>query len=130
MAATPIIGRNAVILMGVTAIGYATGVSSSINIDLIKEFGLGSDKAKVLSAGNKHFKLSCDKMYIDNTYATAVLAGTAVDFIIAPAGTATGKPKITIKNVVLTVWDWKADQKGIVTEKVSGEGNDFIISTY
>jgi len=26
--------------------------------------------------------------------------------------------------------DFKADQKGIVTEKISGIGNDFVIGTY
>ena len=127
---TPLIGRNAVIQMGATTIGFATGFTSNISVDLIKEYAMGSDKASVLSAGNKSFKVSCDKMYIDNTYASQVLGGVAVDFVIAPAGTTIGKPKITIKNVVLTVWDWKADQKGIVSEKVSGEGNDFVVGTF
>jgi hypothetical protein len=38
--------------------------------------------------------------------------------------------KYTIKNVILEVMDFKADQKGIVTEKISGIGNDFVIGTY
>jgi hypothetical protein len=116
--------------MGATTIGFATGFTCNIGVDLIKEFALGSDKAQVLSGGNKSFKVSCDKMYIDNTYASQVLGGTPVDFVIGPAGSSTGKPKITIKNVVLTVWDFKADQKGIVSEKVSGEGNDFVVGTF
>jgi hypothetical protein len=127
---TPLIGRNAVIQMGATTIGFATGFTSNISVDLIKEFALGSDKAAILNAGNKSFKVSCDKMYIDNTYASQVLGGAAVDFIIAPAGTSVGSPKITVKSVVLTVWDFKADQKGIVSEKVSGEGNDFQVGTF
>jgi hypothetical protein len=130
MSATPIIGRNAVVTMGGTAIGYATGVTSNLSADLIKEYAMGSDKAAVLSSGNKSFKISCDKLYVDNTYLSQVLGGTAVDFIIAPAGTTTGKPKITIKNVVLNVWDFKAEQKGVVSEKVSGEGNDLQVGTY
>lgn len=124
MVATPIIGRYAVITMGGTTIGFATGITSNLSADLIKEFALGSQKAAILAQGNQHIKVGCDKMYIDNTYVSAVLAGTPVDFIISPGGTPTGNPKITIKNVVLTVWDFKVDQKGIITEKVSGEGTD------
>jgi len=127
---TPVIGRNAVIKMGTTVVGYATGVTSSINVDKIEDFVLNSDKAAILAAGNKHFKISVDKMWVDNTYATQILTGTAVDFEIGPAGTTTGKVKYTIKNVILEVMDFKADQKGIVTEKISGIGNDFVIGTY
>jgi hypothetical protein len=126
----PVIGRNAVIKMGTTVIGYATGVTGSINVDKIEDYALNSDKPAILAAGNKHFKVSVDKMWVDNVYATAILAGTAVDFEIGPAGTSTGKVKYTIKNVILEVMDFKADQKGIVTEKVSGTGNDFVIATY
>jgi hypothetical protein len=126
----PVIGRNAVIKMGTTVIGYATGVTGSINVDKIEDFVLNSDKAAILAAGNKHFKISVDKMWVDNTYATQILGGTAVDFEIGPAGTTTGKVKYTIKNVILEVLDFKADQKGIVTEKISGIGNDFVIGTY
>jgi hypothetical protein len=126
----PVIGRNAVIKMGTTVIGYATGVTGSINVDKIEDFVLNSDKAAILAAGNKHFKISVDKMWVDNTYATQILGGTAVDFEIGPAGTTTGKVKYTIKNVILEVMDFKADQKGIVTEKISGIGNDFVIGTY
>jgi hypothetical protein len=127
---TPIIGRLAVIQMGGTTIGYATGITTDITADLIKEFQLGSDKAAILASGNKSFKVGCDMMYIDNTYASQVLSGTAVDFIIAPAGTSVGNPKITIKNVVLNAFNFKADQKGIVTGKVSGEGTDWQAGTF
>jgi hypothetical protein len=116
--------------MGASAIGYATGVTSNLSADLIKEYIMGSDKPTVLSSGNKTIKITCDKLYIDNTYLTQVLGGTAVDFVIGPAGTSSGKPKITIKNVVLNVWDFKAEQKGVVSEKVSGEGDDIQAGTY
>lgn len=130
MSATPIIGRNAVIKMGATPIGFATGITCSISADILKQYVFQNDKPSILAAGNKSFKVGCDKLYIDNTYASQVLGGTAVDFEIGPAGTTTGKPKITIKNVVLNLWDFKADQNGIIAEKVTGEGNDFQTSTY
>lgn len=127
---TPVIGRNAVIQMGVTTIGYATGITSDVTVDKIEDFALQSDKAAILAAGNKHFKISWDKLWIDSTYLNAVLAGTPVDFIIGPAGTSTGKVKWTVKNVILLGWSFKADQKGVVSEKSSGEGNDFTVGTF
>jgi hypothetical protein len=127
---TPVIGRNAVIQMGVTTIGYAMGITSDVTVDKIEDFALGSDKAAILASGNKHFKISWDKLWIDSTYVNAVLAGMAVDFIIGPAGTTTGKMKWTVKNVVPLGWSFKADQKGVVSEKGSGEGNDFQVSTF
>ena len=130
---TPLIGRNAVIQMGTATIGFATGFTDNITSDLIKDYALNvanPDKPAILASGNKSFKVACDMMYIDNTYASQVLSGTPVDFVICPAGTTqTGKPKITIKNVVLNVFDHKVDQKGIITGKVSGEGTDFVIGT-
>jgi hypothetical protein len=127
----PVVGRNAVIQMGGTTIGYAIGVhSAGVKADLIKEFALGSPKAAILAQGNMHFSVDVEKMFIDSTYITQVMGGTPVDFVLAPAGTSAGNVKITIKNVVLTVYDYKADQKGVVTEKVSGEGTDFQTGTW
>ena len=126
----PIIGRLAIIQMGGTTIGYATGITTDITVDKIQEYQLGSDKPAILASGNKHFKIGADMMYIDNTYASAVLAGTATDFIIAPAGTTSGNPKITVKNVILDAFQFKADQKGIVSAKITGEGTDWQASTW
>jgi len=127
----PLIGRLAVIQMGGVTIGFATGITTDITVDKIEEFAMQSDKAAILASGNKHFKISCDMMYIDNTYASAVLAGTPLDFIIAPGGTTTtGYPKITVKNVILDAFSFKADQKGIVTAKITGSGNDWQASTF
>lgn len=128
----PIIGRNAVIQYGATptVIGFAQGATADIAVDLIKEFSLGSDKATLLAAGNKHFKIAVDRMWIATTFAAMVYGGAPVDFVFAPAGTSVGSAKITVKNVVLTAHNTKIDQKGIVAEKVSGEGNDYIIATF
>ena len=127
----PIIGRLAVVQMGGTTIGFAQGITTDITVDKILEYQLGSDKAAILASGNKSFKISVDMMYIDNTYASQVLSGTPVDFIIAPAGTTTtGYPKITVKSVVLDAFQFKADQKGIVSAKITGEGNDWQVGTW
>jgi len=131
---TPLIGRNAVVQYvsggtGIT-IGYAQGVTEDMTADLIKEFQLNSDKAAVLAAGNKHFKIAVDKMYIDNTFGAVMYGNQVVDFVVGPAGTSVGSPKITIKNVVLIARNNKVDQKGIVGEKITGEGNDRIVSVF
>ncbi|MEM1558183.1 MAG: hypothetical protein QXG12_06285 [Thermoproteota archaeon] len=126
---TPVIGRNAVVKKGTTEIGYATGVRCSIDVDLIKEFKIGSDKPAVLESGNKSFRVTVDKMYIDNTYATDVLNGTKVSIEIQPAGAGTGKPKITISNVVFTSWELTIDQDGVVMESVEGEGDTLALAT-
>lgn len=119
------------IQMGGVTIGFATGITTDITVDKIEEYALGSDKPQIVASGNKHFKIGCDMMYIDNTYASALLAGTPADFIIAPGGTTTtGYPKITVKNVVLDAFNFKADQKGIVTGKITGLGTDWQASTF
>ena|SRR5271157_2848244 len=130
---TPLIGRNGVIQMSAgsaVTIGFVQGFTDEITVDLIKEFQINSDKAAVLAAGNKHFKFSIDKMYIIKTYQQYVYGGTNVDVIIGPAGTTTGAEKYTYKSCVFTAWSMKVDQKGIVSEKVAGEANDVIISTF
>ncbi len=91
---------------------------------------MNSDHAALLAAGNKHFKFSIDKMYIDKTYQQYVYGGTNVDIIIAPAGTSTGKEKYTYKSCVFTAWSMKVDQKGIVSEKITGEATDIQVTTF
>ena len=108
--------------MAGNTIGYAQNVTASLSQDIIKEYCLGSPSPAILAAGLQTYKVSCSKMYIDNTYITQVSGGTAVSFILAPAGTATGSPKITLLNVVLGTWNLKWDQKGVVIEDFNGEG--------
>jgi hypothetical protein len=127
------VGRNAVIEYSAgsaVVIGYAQGCNVDIAQELVKEYKLGSNQAAILAAGNQSYKVTANKMYIDETYATLVLNGAPVDFIFAPAGTKSGNPKITVKNVILTAHSTKVDQKGIVSESVSGEGNNYLTSTF
>ncbi|MGD0159686.1 MAG: hypothetical protein ABSB89_05250 [Candidatus Bathyarchaeia archaeon] len=130
---TPLIGRNAVIEMSAgsaVVIGFAQGFTDETDADLIKEFALGSDHAAILASGNKHFKFNIDKMFIDKTYQQYVYGGTNVDIIVAPQGTSSGNQKWTYKSCVLTQSQMKADQKGIIAEKVVGEASDVIIGSF
>jgi hypothetical protein len=130
---TPLIGRNAVIQASAgsaVTIGFAIGFTDETNADLIKEFALNSDHATLLASGNKHFKFNIDKMFIDKTYQQYVYGGTNVDIIIAPQGTSTGNQKWTYKSCILTQSSMKVDQKGIISEKVTGEASDVVMSTF
>jgi hypothetical protein len=121
----PLLGRNAVILKGATEIGYCNSVTVSIDVDLVKEYAIGGanpDKPAFLASGNKSFKVSIDKMYVDGAHATDVLNGTALTIEVRPEGTGTGKPKITVSNVILNSWELSIEQDGVIMESVEGEG--------
>jgi len=121
----PLLGRNAVILKGAAEIGYCNSVTVSIDIDLVKEYAIGGanpDKPAFLASGNKSFKVSIDKMYVDGAHANDVLNGTALTIEVRPEGTGTGKPKITVSNVVLNSWELSIEQDGVIMESVEGEG--------
>ena len=126
----PYIGRNAVIQMAGNTIGYAQNVTASLSQDLIKEYVLGQQNPAILAAGLQTYKVTASKLYMDNTYITQVSGGTAVTFILAPAGTASGSPKISLLNVVLSTWNLKWDQKGVVIEDFNGEGQNIATGTF
>jgi hypothetical protein len=137
MAPTPpFIGRNAVVQINssgsAVTIGYATGVDTSLDQDLIKEYVLGQQNPAIVAPGLQSYKISCNKLYADNSFATLVSAGTACIFLLGPNGTTTGQgnPKITLSGVILKTWHMKWDQKGLVLEDVSGEGSSISFSTW
>lgn len=126
---TPIVGRNAVVKKDNEDIGYATGVRATIDADLVKAYKIGSDKPVVLESGNKTFRITIDKMYIDNAFAQDVISGSKVTIVIQPAGSGSGKPQITLSNVVFTGWELTVDQDGVVMESVEGEGDSITLGT-
>lgn len=130
MSATPLIGRNAYITMAGTVIGFAQGVTANISMDIIKEYAIGSNLPQILAGGLLTFKITCAKMLIDTSMATQVLGQTPVSFVIGPAGSTTGKPKITLSGVVLNGWNYKSDQKGVVLEDVAGEGTGITLGVF
>ncbi|MCD6528768.1 hypothetical protein J7L06_00550 [Candidatus Bathyarchaeota archaeon] len=126
---TPLLGKDAVIMIDTTEIGYAQGVRVGISADLIKEYKIGSDKPEVLKSGNKAFSVSFDAMYIDKSYAEQVLNGAEVSVVVRPAGTGSGLEEITISDVVLTSWELTISQDGVILESVEGEGKDITFGT-
>jgi len=128
--ATPVLGRNAVVKKDGVEIGYATGVTVSIDVDLIKEYQIGSDAPAIVAPGTKTYSVSIDKMFIDNAWAEQVKAGTEVSLEIAPAGATTGKPKITLNGVIFTGWEISIDAEGVIMESVEGEAKEIVFGTY
>lgn len=126
---TPIVGRNGVVKKDGAAIGYAKGVSITINVDIIKEYAFQSNKPSLVEDGNQSYKVSIDTMYVDNTYAQLVLTGNPVDIELDPAGAGTGNPKITVVDVVFTSWKLEQKQNGVVMQSLEGEGSDLQLGT-
>jgi hypothetical protein len=121
----------AVIKLGTNTIGsgYTETSSLSFKREVDEHYGLGDDGKPTLVKGNKHYKGKLSKAYIDKTYGELVLAGTAVDIVFYPEGTATGKQTVTCKNAILHDWDLKQDQKTIVLEDIAFTGNDLVFGT-
>jgi hypothetical protein len=118
--------------MGTTEIGNCSSVSVSIDAALIKEYyisGTSPDKPAFLASGNKSFKVSIKRAYVDGTYASDVLGGTAVTIEVRPQGTGTGLPKITLSNVILNSWDMSIEQAGVILENIKGEGTNIAWGT-
>lgn len=126
---TPGISRSAVVKKDGQVIGYATGVTAGIDANLIKEYQLSDDKPAIVEAGAKSFPIHIEKMYIDNTYASAVLNGTKINIEVQPKGTGAGKPVITYSNVVLTSWELTLEVDGVVMESVDGEATSITVGT-
>jgi len=121
----------AVIKIGNNTIGSGLTETASLSfkLDVDEHYGYpGEGKPKVV-AGNQHFKGKLSKVWLDHTYGQLVLAKAKVDVEFYPQGTASGKPKITVKNALLHDWDLKQDQKVIVLEDVAFTGEDLEFGT-
>lgn len=128
---TPGIGRNGSITINGAEAGYVTNVTFDMDAAIIKDYKFTSDVPAVLEAGNKTFKFTFDKMYIDTTYASLVLAGTKITILIGPVNsTPTGQPKYTLTNAIIFHHGFKDAQGGVVMENGSGEAAVLTIGTY
>jgi hypothetical protein len=128
---TPVIGRNGSITINSVEAGYIKGVTFDIDADVIKDYKFTSDVPAVLESGNKSFKFSFEKMFIDTMHAAQVLAGTKMTIILGPANsTPTGQPKYTLSNAIILHHGWRDEQAGIVIENGSGEGASLTLGAY
>jgi len=128
---TPVIGRNGSITINSVEAGYIKGVTFDIDADVIKDYKFTSDLPAILESGNKSFKFSFEKMFIDTIHVAQVLAGTKMTIILGPANsTPTGQPKYTLSNAIILHHGWRDEQAGIVIENGSGEGASLTLGAY
>lgn len=129
MTTTPLLVRAASVFQGTTEIGYCKGITIEVSADLVKEYKIGDDDPAVLSAGNKSYKATIDKMYIDSTYRALVVAGTPVTLKLRPSGTGAGNEEIQLTNFVFTSAKITGTQEGVFMENLSGEGTALLDTT-
>jgi hypothetical protein len=128
---SPAIGRNGSINIAGVEIGYMKGVTFDVDADVIKDYKFTSDIPAVLESGNKTFKFSFQKMFIDTTHAVQVLAGTKVTVILGPANcTPAGQPKYTLTNAIVFHHGFRDEQAGIVVEDGSGEAASLTLGVF
>ena len=127
-----VIGRNAVILIGATAVGFAKDCEVMLRNGVIQDWKMGDDDPAITEHGNNNYTVRFSKMHIntDSTYAAALLAGTAVTVEIAPSGTASGNMKIQLTSSQLSEWTLRITQNGVELTDVLAVGGAITFGTY
>ena len=127
---SPNLAKNAVLWDGSQAIGYCKEVTWSIEVDAIKDYKVDSYDPAILEPGQRTYKVTFRRFYIDKTYADKVSAGTKFTTLeVRPLGTGTGKEKYTFSNVVLLRFEGSWAAGGVVYERVDGEASGLTIGT-
>jgi hypothetical protein len=125
----PFIGVSGVLKIGETAVGYIRGVRLSVDSDIVREYYWGSSDPGILEAGNRRYRLTAEKAYVDATYANHVKSGSKLTVELQPKGAGAGKPKITLADAVLSSWDYRQTQDGVVMETIEGEAKSIAFGT-
>jgi len=126
---SPVLGKDAVIQMDGSDIGYAKNVRLGAEASLIKDYVIGDKNPAVLEPGNYTYTIRIEKMWIDKTYMEKVINGTKVTVVVMPEGSGAGKTQITLNNVVLNRFELNIAQDGVVMESVEGEGKGITVET-
>jgi len=116
------VGRSGVVKNESVAIGYCKGITTTVKAEIIKDYSMDSNAPVFVEGGPQTYQISIERMYIDNTYLSLILAGTKVDIEVDPAGSTAGKPKITLADVVFSSWKISQKMTGAVLEDLEGEG--------
>jgi virulence-associated protein VapD len=128
---SPGLGRNGSITINGAEAGYITNVTFDMDAAILKDYKFTSDIPAVLESGNKTFKFAFDRMYIDTTYASLVLAGTKMTILLGPMNsTPSGQPKYTLSNAIIFHHSFRDQQGGIVMENGTGEAASVVVATY
>jgi hypothetical protein len=125
---TPLLGRNARLYKDGTVIGYGKNISVKASAELIKEYSMDALTPAIVAPGKQSFKWSAEKLYVDGSFMTLLLAGTEFDIVFSPTGSPTGTPYETWTDCVVLSVERTAGETGGVIEKVEGEAESVTVS--
>ena len=120
---TPVLGRNARLYKDGVAIGYGKNISVKASAELIKDYSMDALTPAVVGAGKQTFTWSAERLYIDGSFMTLLLAGTSFDIVFQPSGSYTAAPYEEWTDCVVLNVERTAGETGAVLEKVDGEAS-------
>jgi hypothetical protein len=118
------VGMNGVVQLASTAIANLKNASLSLKNDVIEELVCnGSLSPALIAAVGQHIEVKAEQLWTDTVVFTAAIAGaTPVTIVLAPNGTGSGKPKLTVSQAIISQCDLKWDQKSAVSDSFSAKG--------
>ena len=91
---TPLLGRNARLYKDGVVIGYGKNISVKASAELIKEYSMDALTPAIVAPGKQSFKWSAEKLYIDGSFMTLLLAGTERNTLTRNAPEKRGSPRV------------------------------------
>ena len=115
-------GKDAVVHVGGTNIGQATGFTVDTTHDIVEDTALGSSmKAYVVGRGS--FTASIDMSFDDDdTAQTSLVQGSSLSFEFMPEGSGSGERKFSGTGII-TGMSVGVTLDGVTTRTVSLQGN-------
>jgi len=114
------VGRDAKLFKGGTAIAYAKSISVKATASVIEEHTMDDAEPEICEPGNLTYEWSCERLFTDETYTAAILAGTDnLEIIFGPGGVKTAGTKLT--GAYVTSIDENAGMDGGVIERITGK---------
>jgi len=125
---TPVLGRNARLYKDGVVIGYGKNISVKGSAELIKEYSMDSLTPAIVAPGKQTFSWSAERLYVDGSWMTLLLAGTEFDIVFQPAGSYQSTPYETWSDCVVLNVERTAGETGGVLEKVDGEATSVTVT--
>ena len=125
---TPLLGRNARLYKDGVVIGYGKNISVKGSAELIKEYSMDSLTPAIVAPGKQTFTWSAERLYVNGSWMTLLLAGTEFDIVFAPTGSNTEVPYETWNDCVVLNVERTAGETGGVLEKVDGEATSVTVT--
>ena len=115
-------GKDAVVHVGGTNIGQATGFTVDTTHDIVEDTALGSSK-KSYVVGRGTFTASIDMSFDDDdTAQTSLVQGSSLSFEFMPEGSGSGERKFSGTGII-TGMSVGVTLDGVTTRTVSLQGN-------